>query len=375
MQQLVLNPTEVVKPVTLAACIGRFSIVHNEHERMFRQMANERSHVLIMLGSANRIISPKNAFSFEERKKFITDIFAQFMDINNLKIVPLNDTIYMEGQWEVSVQTAVDRYAEELDITDKQIAMYGNEKDRTGYWQRNFPQWKQVDVGLVRMVDASRLRRIWLDAGQTIPPDASALQMLPQPMKDYLNNLHQFNPDLQSDYLEYLKEEETFKTYPYRGLRDKQEDHLNVACADVIVECSGHVLTVTRAHSPGKGNKAWPGGHKKAWETYLECAFRELYEETNLRIPERTLRRCIVATNLFDHTARNVGSVSRHSFGVYVKLDPRDDGSLPLARGGDDAHNPHLPHGGCGWVKKDLILSGKQKMHDDHSDMLAFFHR
>jgi bifunctional NMN adenylyltransferase/nudix hydrolase len=214
-----------------------------------------------------------------------------------------------------------------------------------------------------------------LESGQRIPEGDSVLQYLPQPMKDYLNNLHQFNPDLQSDFLEYLKEEETFKTYPYRGLREGQEDHLNVACADIILECSGHVLTITRAHSPGKGAKAWPGGHKKAWETYLDCAFRELGEETNIRVPERTLRRCIVATHLFDHVGRNVGSVSRHSYGVYVKLDPREDGSFPLVRGCDDAKNDHLPNGGAGWTKKELILSGKVKMHDDHSDMLAFFHR
>ena len=164
-------------------------------------------------------------------------------------------------------------------------------------------------------------------------------------------------------------------SYPYRGLKEGTEDHLNVACADVIVECAGHVLTITRGHSPGKGAKAWPGGHKQAWETYIDCGFRELSEETNLRVGERTLRKSIVATHLFDHPARNIGSVSRHSYGIYVKIDPREDGTLPIVRGGDDAANPHLPNGGAGWTKKDLILSGKVKMHDDHSDMLAFFHR
>jgi bifunctional NMN adenylyltransferase/nudix hydrolase len=357
-----------MKKPTLGGAIGRFSIVHGEHERMFRQMAAENDHVIILLGSANRVISPKNPFSFEERVKYITAVFAQFFDVTKLRIVPLNDRIYAEGRWETTVDELVSGFADELGISDKRISMYGNEKDRTGYWHRNFPQWKQVNVGLVRVVNATELRQLWFQSGQQISEDHNALQYLPPPMKDYLRNQHVLNPNLQSDWAAYMAEEETFKDYPYR-------EALNVMCGDAVVECAGHILTVTRAKSPGLGQRALPGGHKESWETAFDCAIRELYEETNLRVPERTVRNAVVDTKLFDHPSRNIGSVSRSTLGVHIKLEPRDDGTLPRAKGGDDAKNPELPNHGCDWIKISDILSGKVKLFDDHSDIVDYFAR
>ena len=359
---------------SIGAVIGRFSMVHNQHERMFQQMAKENSHVLIMLGSSNRCISPKNPFSFEQRASFVLSVIAQFMEPANVRIVPLPDRIYTEGRWEAKVQQAVDSYAEELEVTDSRIAMYGNEKDHTGYWQRNFPQWKRVDIGLHEMIHATDLRNIWFNVSQILPVNGDTLVhrlagSLPEPMREYLRNVHVFNPELQSDWNEYKREEQKFVNYPYRN----GEDHLNVMCGDAVVECAGHILTVTRNASPGKGIKALPGGHKKAWETSTECSLRELLEETNLRIPLRVLRNCIRGKNLFDHPARNVGSVSRSTTGIHIKLEPREDGSLPRAKGGDDAKNDHLPNGGCEWVKIDDILSGKVILFDDHSDIVDFF--
>lgn len=60
------------------------------------------------------------------------------------------------------------------------------------------------------------------------------------------------------------------------------------AVGALIVGRPGRLLMVRRAMDPGKGLWGLPGGFVDRWETAEEAVDREVQEETNLRVVERT---------------------------------------------------------------------------------------
>jgi bifunctional NMN adenylyltransferase/nudix hydrolase len=167
------------------------------------------------------------------------------------------------------------------------------------------------------------------------------------------------DPDMpatvQDDWAFYQKEKVTFGNYPF-------PETLNFNCSDAILECQGHVLLIQRKFAPGRGAWALPGGFRNQRETFLDCAIRELIEETNVRVPEKVLRGSIVKTELFDDPSRSFG-IPRNTMAVYMRINPNPDFSLPRANGADDAAL-------CKWVPLTDALNTIQ-MYDDHKDILS----
>ena len=160
---------------------------------------------------------------------------------------------------------------------------------------------------------------------------------------------------VQDDWAFYQKEKVTFANYPF-------PETLNFNCSDAILECQGHVLLIQRKFAPGRGAWALPGGFRNQRETFLDCAIRELIEETNVRVPEKVLRGSIVKTELFDDPSRSFG-IPRNTMAVYMRINPNPDFSLPRANGADDAAL-------CKWVPLTDALNTIQ-MYDDHKDILS----
>lgn len=360
----------------LGVCIGRFSMPHNEHVRMLRQMAEENDHVLVLVGSANRRKSNKNPFSFDERARMLNKIFQDLI-VPDLKhnamftAVPLSDTLYNETRWEAKVQQLVDAYSEDADIPESSVTLYGCDKDESTYYLRNFPQWKHRDHGKLVDIDATRLRDAWFNTDQITVfgfGNEQYLEILdkhlPSSVYMYLRD-RPYDPNVQADWQYYKDEEVKFRDYPY-------PETLTFTCADAVLECAGHVLCVTRNAAPGIGCLALPGGFKNRGENLVDAAIRETFEETNLRIPQRVMKNCVRGSHLFDHPSRSNG-IPRITYATHFKIEPRENGSLPRAKGGDDAKNDHLPNGGCVWVPIGDILAGKVIMYDDHADIVEYF--
>jgi len=350
---------------TLAVVIARFSMLHNEHVRMLKEMAKENTHLLILIGSANRRKSNKNPFDFIERKRVLEHVLATFT--SNYSIVPLFDNLYKEARWESEVQRHVYEFAVPNGIHDSNVTLYGQDKDQTTYYLKKFPQWKRRDLGVQVDIDATRLRDEWFANEQKLGNSILLDQHLPPQMKIFLEH-REFDTNAQRDYRYYLSETEKFKDYPY-------QDTLSFICVDAIIECAGHILTVTRAneHGPGYGCRALPGGFKERNLSLFDSVIKEIYEETNLRVSEKTLRLALRKQHVFDHPARNNG-IPRVTHGFYFKLEPRDDhGNPPRAKGGDDAKATWLPNNGVDWIPTGHILSAKEIMYDDHPDMVEYF--
>lgn len=285
--------------MTKGIFIGRFQPMHQGHLEVLTKAANSVSTLYILVGSANACRSIRNPWTFKERKeKITTTLYVN--GITNFKIVPLNDYPYSDNQWVADVQETL----ESFDVQNPTV--FGYYKDGNDYLKL-FPFWKYVNVTSVFEGNATAIREEMY---------AQRNALMPQTVLE--------------DFDYYAKESELFKNYPF-------PETLNFNCADALVECAGNVLLIKRKSAPGKNTWALPGGFRNNTDlTFLDCAIRELLEETNLRIPEKVLRGSIVKTELFDYIKRSYG-IPRNTLAVHFRVNVNADGSLPRVSPKDDA--------------------------------------
>lgn len=304
--------------------IGRFQPIHQGHIHAIGIAASQVDKLYILIGSANACRSIRNPWTYDERKKMIYSMIWS-KRFSNVEVIPLNDHPYNDTQWIADIRATVDHY------NMGTPTLFGHMKEGNNYlnW---FPDWKFKDVEAQHNVNATSIRQSMYE---TDSPE------MPRTVRD--------------DFKYYENETARFANYPF-------PETLNFNCGDAVVECQGHVLLIRRKHAPGAGAWALPGGFKNRDESFLDCAVRELREETNIRVPEKVLRGSIVKTELFDSPARSFG-IPRNTLAVYFRISPNPDGSLPRANGADDAAE-------CKWFPLTQVLNTLE-LYDDHAAIIS----
>jgi len=304
--------------------IGRFQPIHQGHIHAIGIAASQVDKLYILVGSANACRSIRNPWTFQERKNMI---YSKLWSnrFNNVEVVPLNDYPYNDTQWIADVRATAEHHGM------VSPTLFGHMKEGNTYlnW---FPDWKFKDVEAQYSVNATGIRQSMFE---TDSPE------MPRTVKD--------------DFKYYQNETARFADYPF-------PETLNFNCGDAIVECQGHVLLIRRKYAPGAGAWALPGGFKNRDESFLDCAVRELQEETNIRVPVKVLRGSIVKTELFDSPSRSFG-IPRNTLAVYFRISANPDGSLPRANGADDAAE-------CKWFPLTQVLNTLE-LYDDHAAIIS----
>ena len=311
---------------------------HLGHKSVIDIAFKRANNVILFLGSANRPRSPRNPWTFEERREMIEAAYRVGKPCP-LYIEPLNDHLYVDNNWVKEVQATVQRLVELSDIPNPKIGLIGHAKDNSSYYLKKFPQWgESVEVGGYKehhLCNATDIRELYF-----MPEHWDIAN---QPGLTY-DRWKDDCPDTTIDFLDSFK-----LTKEYEHLRDEQEyceqykkDHqypgkpykpIQVTVDAVVVQ-SGHILLIERRAHPGKGLIALPGGYLDSEETLEQSMIRELREETKLKVAARTLRGSITKREVFDdpHRSSRLRNVT-HAF--LVELEPQ--ASLPKVRGGDDA--------------------------------------
>ena len=304
--------------------IGRFQPVHKGHIHAIGIAASQVEKLYILVGSANQCRSIKNPWTFDERKQMLA-LKLHSERITNYEIIPLNDHKYSDTQWMSDVRATIEHF------NMGSPTLFGHMKEGNDYLKW-FPELKFKSIEAQYSINATQIREQMFRDNDPLMPET-----------------------VKGDYAFYQKEKQLFKDYPF-------PETLNFNCSDAVLECQGHVLLIQRKFSPGKGAWALPGGFRNQQETFLDCAIRELMEETNVRVPEKVLRGSIVKTELFDSPRRSFG-IPRNTLAVYMRISPNPDYSLPRANGADDAAL-------CKWVPLTDALNNIE-MYDDHKDIIA----
>lgn len=317
------------------------------------------SGVTLLIGSANKCRSVKNPWSFEQRKTMIIQALTGYpeIDMNDINILPLNDWPTNEP-W----------YAEVLSKTKDHKFIIGHDKDASSFYLTQFPELEFIGYGAYRGISsgyADTLNATQIREDLFMMPDpfmmatTIAFDECPEGMQGFLK-WWVTTPEygyLQEEYQSFIKDNELFRFYPF-------PKSLNCCVADPVVVCRGQILLITRAHAPGKGLLALPGGHKDR-ETFLDCAIRELKEETCIKVPEKVLRGSLKAEKMFDDPSRCQNLV-KPSMAYYFELEPDHDGSRPKVKPKSDAIKAE-------WYPIADVLADPTQLFDDHADIIEYF--
>lgn len=302
----------------LLAYIGRFQPYHLGHDMVIKEALKISERLVILVGSSNQPRTPKNPWTFEERRQMILESLPQECR-NRISIEPLRDRIYNEEQWLSDVQQIVHKHRHGA----TRIGLIGYTKDDSSYYLKKFPQWIYVEAAVKETINATDLRHAYFKT-----KFMSAAQLyLPTNVLRYLEDFSK------SEHFDYVVEEQKFldahsKVWAFAPYQ------VTFNTADSVVIQSGHILLVRRKYAPGKGLWALPGGYLSG-DTFEDAALRELSEESTIKLQEIVLRRSIKEAKVFDHPDRSLrGRII--TVAHLIHLEQIGEG-LPKVKGSDDA--------------------------------------
>lgn len=341
--EVVTGPGCVQPRYDLLVFIGRFQPLHKGHQEVIERARKLAKQVLVLVGSANAPRSVRNPFTYEERAKLITDIYPDVITR------PLQDHTYNDSAWIFEVQSHArglllngQKGFKPLGTADFKIGLIGCNKDHTSYYLKMFPDWGSESVEHINPLNATAIRNDFLEGG--LPPRWFEAAILDLKTYDFLEEFQKTSDfvKLQNEYF-YLED--------YKE-RYGEGPHLT---ADTLVQVGGKILVIRRGKEYGHGLLAMPGGFVNfRTETFENAAFRELKEETRLKVPLPVLKGSVKATFLADAPHRSDrGRLVSHVY--HVKLE--NDVSLPEVRGSDDADEAF-------WM--DIAALRREDFFEDH---------
>lgn len=342
-----------------AVVIGRFQPFHNGHLDLVNRGLEIADRVIIMVGSKGSAPSPKNPFSFDQRRHMIENVFHRAE--GRVHITGIRDYYNNDNAWLAGVQSASETFMGSY--PESSVALLGSYKDESSYYLNLFPQWHFEHVR-AREISGTDIRGQMFDykfmpnweGAASCPPDIELLrESIPEAVFSYLKDWVKT-----SQYGALAKEWQFIKGY---------KESWEVApfppifvTADAIVVCSGHVLVVKRKINPGKGLYALPGGFIGQYERIQDAALRELKEETGIMVDKLILDSAIENSHVFDYPHRSQrGRTITHGF--YIKLK---DGKLPTVKAGDDAAEAI-------WLPLWDAMQAEEKFFEDHLHILNYF--
>lgn len=316
-----------------AVFIGRFQPFHLGHLSIIQGALEQASTVLVFVGGAGGARRPRNPWTFAEREKMILASLP-ICQRDRVRVIPLYDKTYNDTAWIESIQANVALRT----VPGDKIALVGRKKDESGYYLDMFPQWASIAVSAKwNDMDATDARKV-LFQHYRIPRS-----ILPAGTVGVLEEY------IQTDEYKRMVSECHFIN-DYRIEHDNGEYPRNNVTADAVVIQSGHILLVKRAHLPGAGRMALPGGHVNAKETPINAMIRELREEAGLEIDAKS----VTKMQVFDDPYRS-DLARTYTFAYLVRLDSGRE--LAKITAGSDAEAAQ-------WVPLNQLV--EENMFDDH---------
>lgn len=322
-----------------AVVVGRFQPLHEGHLALVRRALDLAPRCVLVLGSAHQARTPKAPFSDEERAAMWHEALPAAWR-PRVQLLPLRDDS-RPARWLHCLQRAV---------PGRVVLVGGAGDDPCRAWQHALPGWAFEPVPTVPDADSAALRDALFEGS------LAAATGLPAAMRAFLQRWQAGAPALPA------LTEEWQQLRAYRAAWAAAPYPPVFVTVDAVVSCAGHVLLIRRAHAPGRGLHAVPGGFIEPRETALQSALRELAEETHLAVPVDELQQALHAQAVFDDPERSQrGRTITHAF--HFELGERP---LPAVRADDDAQSVE-------WVPLAALRGIEDRFHDDHFLMLDHF--
>lgn len=332
------------KQYDAAVIIGRFQVPHRGHIQLFNEASKIADKIIILVGSTGQPRTPKNPFSFEERKNMIEDVFP---DDIKFQILPIRDQRYNLQHWIVDVVNKVNSTFTGWTDFPPSVALVGHHKDDSSYYLDMFPQWDFKEVENVNATSSTIIRgSLFENLPIELIPDLESIT------RAELSNWRGSNTFLS------LKEEYKF-IKQYKAAWHSSPYPPTFVTVDAVVVQSGHLLMVRRRAAPGKGLYALPGGFLGQDETIRHAVVRELVEETKIKLQPIIIDRSIKEIKVYDSPDRS----QRGRTITHAALIELTGSELPRVKGADDADKAK-------WIPLNEVYTMGEQIYEDHLDII-----
>lgn len=346
----------MTKRFKLAILIGRFQPLHKGHEaNIIAAFKDIAENVQILVGSSFQPRTPKNPFTFAERKQMIEGCIEQHFKFEGefYNVSPLRDYKYNDNTWIAQVQETISQNWP--NIEDKDIAILGYDKDESSWYNHAFPNWEFVPLPAFvkdgsHPIDATKIRELYFEGHGDFIQNVIT--------HSTYNFLHyhmsaEVYAQLVEEYLHIKDYKKSWEAAPYPP---------TFFCTDAVVIQGGHILLIQRKHAPGKGLWALPGGFLNQKERAFTGCLRELVEETRIKVPEIVMRKSLMWQELFDDPERSLRGRTLTQAFLFI-LDG-GDGKLPKVKPRDDALKAQ-------WFKISDVLKMSEFIFEDHLHIIT----
>ncbi len=337
-----------------AILIGRFEPVHSGHLALLQNALAQARQVIVIVGSAFQARSPKNPFTWEERAAMLLGAIPE-VDRKRTTVLPIRD-YYDEARWVQAVQQAVAEHSP----AKANIGLVGHFKDATSSYLSSFPTWRLIPMERQGNIDATMIRDAYFGA------TPETVQAALQPFESVLPAA---TAALLAEFAwrpEYLALQEEWRMLAgYRAAWASAPYPPVFVTVDALLRCQDQILLIRRAHAPGKGLLALPGGFIEPRESIWQSCLRELAEETHAAVTAEQLTASLQSVDVFDHPDRS----QRGRTITHVHYFDLGNAPLPAVRADDDA--AHVE-----WLPIARIHDHEEAFFEDHFQILShFLHR
>jgi bifunctional NMN adenylyltransferase/nudix hydrolase len=322
----------------LAILLSAFEPVHFAHRAALEHGRARAQRVLALVGSAGAARTLRHPWSADERIAMLRAA-TDDMEPQLLRVAAVRDRLYDDTGWRREVEQAVDAAAPGAQRIGLLVS------SRSARRSSPFPAWPSLAVS------GPPAPGFW-DVRRGVFGNLSARQefeaALPATTRDFLEH-YRAGPHFAAlaDELRYIEGfRESWRHAPYPPV---------FVTTDAVVVHDGHILLIRRAHAPGKGLWALPGGFVDQDETLLAGCLRELREETGLALRDEAMHRALRAQRTFDAPHRSLrGRTITHVFRFDLPAGQRLD-----VAGGDDAADAQ-------WMTLERFARMEQETFEDH---------
>jgi bifunctional NMN adenylyltransferase/nudix hydrolase len=327
-----------------ALIIGRFQPFHQGHLELITSALQQAQHVILVIGSARGPRGLRNPFTAAERIEMLKA--NKIAGEDRLHFVEVRDYFYNNAGWINEVREKVREKQVALGISTESghTAIVGHQKDESSSYLTWFPDWSRLEIASLREVNATPIRQAYLREAASIETEKDLSPATKQWLQNFAKST--FYQELKAEQIAIDAYKKSWSVAPYPPV---------FVTTDVLLVCNEHILLIQRKHAPGKGLWANPGGFLDGQEMILDCALRELAEETALQVPEKELRESLAAVRVFDHPLRSSrGRTITHAHLFHLKR-----AELPAFKASDDAMNAR-------WVPLLDIGKMESELFEDH---------
>lgn len=337
------------KEFDMIVYIGRFQPFHIAHTSTINAAFKRTNRVIVLVGSAENSLSPKNPFNFKQRKQMIEDKFTSgFLSVSGkqLFVEPIKDHTYDDSEWIKEVGDAITKHS--FIIDNPKIGIIGHDKDHSSFYLNFFPQWKFIEVPAYpeygETIDATKIRNLMYSGNFSFV--RSVVSQETYRFIDQYTKTSDFRL-LQSEWEMVEAYKKSWSNSPWPP---------TFVTVDSVVVQSGHVLLVQRGQDSGIGLWAIPGGFLDPNESLETANVRELEEETNIKLQRDVLIRSITHSEVFDSPNRS----SRGRTITHAKLYQLND-AKPLPK-----VSPSNESLSVKWVSFSDFAKMESQMYEDH---------